>query len=100
LRDHEGIHCGSFGLNLTGLDLMKLGELCRQGGVYNGRRILDDDLRGLDYGYLRWVTPIGTTPTYSAIGQYGQLVVVVPAHELLRDAGITIGRGGSSAHPG
>jgi CubicO group peptidase (beta-lactamase class C family) len=42
LRDHEGIHCGSFGLKLTGRDLVKLGELYRQGGVYNGRRILDE----------------------------------------------------------
>jgi len=35
LRDHEGIHCGSFGLRLTGRDMVKLGELYRQGGVYN-----------------------------------------------------------------
>jgi CubicO group peptidase (beta-lactamase class C family) len=42
LRDHEGIHCGSFGLKLTGRDLVKLGELYRQNGVYNGRRILDE----------------------------------------------------------
>ena len=36
-----------------------------------------------DYGYLWWVTPIGTTPAYSAIGLYGQLAVVVPARELV-----------------
>ena len=95
LRDHEGIHCGSFGLKLTGRDLVKLGELYRQGGMYDGRRILDEsfvsqatraqsgDLPGFDYGYLWWVTPIGTTPAYSAIGLYGQLVVVVPARELV-----------------
>ena len=39
LRDHEGIHCGSFGLKLMGRDLVKLGELYRQGGVYNGRGV-------------------------------------------------------------
>jgi CubicO group peptidase (beta-lactamase class C family) len=95
LRDHEGIHCGSFGLKLTGRDLVKLGELYRQGGVYNGRRVLDEsfvseatraqsgDLPGFDYGYLWWVTPIGTTPAYSAIGLYGQLVVAVPSRELV-----------------
>jgi CubicO group peptidase (beta-lactamase class C family) len=95
LRDHEGIHCGSFGLKLTGRDLVKLGELYRQNGVYNGRHILDEsfvseatraqsgDLPGFDYGYLWWVTPIGTTPAYSAIGLYGQLVVVVPSRELV-----------------
>jgi CubicO group peptidase (beta-lactamase class C family) len=95
LRDHEGIHCGSFGLKLTGRDLVKLGELYRQNGVYNGHRILDEsfvseatraqsgDLPGFDYGYLWWVTPIGTTPAYSAIGLYGQLVLVVPSRELV-----------------
>jgi CubicO group peptidase (beta-lactamase class C family) len=95
LRDHEGIHCGSFGLKLTVRDMVKLGELYRQGGIYNGRRILDEsfvrdatqaqsgDLPGFDYGYLWWVTPIGTTPAYSAIGLYGQLVVVVPSRELV-----------------
>jgi CubicO group peptidase (beta-lactamase class C family) len=95
LRDHEGIHCGSFGLKLTGRDMVKLGELYRQGGVYNGRRILDEsfvraatqaqsgDLPGLDYGYLWWVTPPGTDPAYTAVGLYGQLVLVVPAHELV-----------------
>jgi CubicO group peptidase (beta-lactamase class C family) len=95
LRDHESIHCGSFGLKLTGRDLVKLGELYRQGGVYNGRRILDEsfvreatraqsgDLPGFDYGYLWWVTPIGTEPAYSAIGLYGQLVVVIPGRELV-----------------
>ena len=83
LRDHEAIHCGSFGLRLTGRDMVKLGELYRHGGVYNGRRILDEsfvreaiqaqsgDLPGFDYGYLWWVTPIGTTPAYSGIGPAG-----------------------------
>ena len=95
LRDHEGIHCGSFGLKLTGRDLVKLGELYRQNGVYNGSRILDeslmneatraqsDDLPGFDYGYLWWVTPIQKTPAYSAIGRHGQLVLVVPGRELV-----------------
>ena len=57
---------------------MKLGEIYRQGGVYNGRRILAEsfvreairaqsgDLPAFDYGYLWWVTPIGTEPAYSA----------------------------------
>jgi CubicO group peptidase (beta-lactamase class C family) len=82
-------------LKLTGRDLVKLGELYRQNGVYNGHRILDEsfvsgatqaqsgDLPGRDYGYLWWVTPIGTMPAYSAVGLHGQLVAVVPAPELV-----------------
>jgi CubicO group peptidase (beta-lactamase class C family) len=82
-------------LKLTGRDQVKLGEIYRQGGVYNGRRILAEsfvreairaqsgDLPGFDYGYLWWVTPIGTEPAYSAIGLYGQLVVVIPGRQLV-----------------
>ena len=86
---------------------MKLDELYRQGRVYNGRRVLDEsfvreatraqsgDLPGFDYGYLWWVTPIGSTPAYSAIGLYGQLVLVVPSRELV----VAISNGSSPPSP-
>lgn len=95
LRDLDGTHCGSFGLKLTARDMVKLGELYRHNGVYNGHRILDEsfvraatraqsgDLPGMDYGYLWWVTPLASESAYSAIGLHGQLIVVVPARELV-----------------
>ena len=67
LRDLDGTHCGSFGLKLTASDMVKLGELHRQNGVYNGHRILDEsfvrdatraqsgDLPGMDY----WLPLVG-----------------------------------------
>jgi CubicO group peptidase (beta-lactamase class C family) len=95
LRDRDGTHCGSFGLKLAVRDMVKLGELYRQDGVYNGHRILDEsfvhaatqpqsgDLPGMDYGYLWWITPLATESGYSAIGLHGQLILVVPARELV-----------------
>jgi CubicO group peptidase (beta-lactamase class C family) len=92
LRDPDGVHGGSYGLALTARDMIKIGELWLNGGVWHGRRILDADyitqastnqvrelagkIRG--YGYLWWVTPLATHGSYSASGRYGQLITVVP----------------------
>ena len=92
LRDPDGLHGGSYGLALTGRDMLKIGELWLNGGVWHGRRILAADyiaqastnrvpelegkIRG--YGYLWWVTPLTAHDAYSAQGRYGQLITVVP----------------------
>jgi CubicO group peptidase (beta-lactamase class C family) len=92
LRDPDGVHGGSYGLALTARDMVKIGELWLNGGVWHGRRILDADyitqassnrvpefegkIRG--YGYLWWVTPLVKHDAYSASGMYGQLITVVP----------------------
>jgi CubicO group peptidase (beta-lactamase class C family) len=95
LRDRDGTHGGSFGLKLTARDMVKLGELYRQYGVYNGHRILDEsfvraatqaqsgDLPDMDYGYLWWITPLASDYAYSALGLHGQLILVVPSRELV-----------------
>jgi CubicO group peptidase (beta-lactamase class C family) len=92
LRDPDGVHAGPYGLALTARDMIKIGELWLNGGVWHGRRILDADyitqassnqvpqlegkIRG--YGYLWWVTSLATHGSYSASGRYGQLITVVP----------------------
>jgi CubicO group peptidase (beta-lactamase class C family) len=92
LRDPDGVHGGSYGLALTAADMVKIGELWLNGGVWHGRRILDADyiarastnrvpeLEGNigGYGYLWWVTPLARHDAYSAHGRYGQLITVVP----------------------
>jgi CubicO group peptidase (beta-lactamase class C family) len=92
LRDPDGVHAGPYGLALTARDMLKIGELWLNGGVWHGRRILDADyithastnhvpeLEGKirSYGYLWWVTPLATHDAYSASGRYGQLITVVP----------------------
>ena len=92
LRDPDGVHAGPFGLALTARDMIKIGELWLNRGVWHGRRILDADyiaqattnqvpeldgkIRG--YGYLCWITPLAIHSSYSASGMYGQLITVVP----------------------
>jgi CubicO group peptidase (beta-lactamase class C family) len=92
LRDPDGVHVGSFGLALTARDMVKIGELWLNGGIWHDRRILSadyirqattnqvpelkDEIRG--YGYLWWITPLATHGAYSAQGLYGQLITVVP----------------------
>jgi CubicO group peptidase (beta-lactamase class C family) len=92
LRDPDGVHAGPYGLALTARDMVKIGELWLNGGVWHGRRILDGgyitqastnqvpELEGKirGYGYLWWVTPLATHRAYSAQGMYGQLITVVP----------------------
>jgi CubicO group peptidase (beta-lactamase class C family) len=43
LCDPDGVHAGPFGLALTARDMIKIGELWLNGGVWHGRRILDAD---------------------------------------------------------
>ena len=92
LRDPDGLQAGPYGLALTARDMVKIGELWLNGGVWHGWRILDADyiaqastnqvpelegkIRG--YGYLWWITPLVSHGAYSAQGRYGQLITVVP----------------------
>ncbi|SDS67085.1 CubicO group peptidase, beta-lactamase class C family [Friedmanniella luteola] len=96
LTDGDGLVGGGYGLQLTARDLVAVGELYREGGVRGGRRLLEDDFVTLatsrqadlpvedyGYGYLWWVTPVAGLDAYSAVGRFGQLVLVVPARELV-----------------
>lgn len=68
--------------NLTARELLAIGRLYLQGGVYNGRRILSEDYirestrpyREPNYGYLWWCGP----DWYSAMGFGGQRITVFP----------------------
>jgi CubicO group peptidase (beta-lactamase class C family) len=92
LRDPDGIHAAPFGLALTALDMVKIGELWLNQGEWQGKRLLAADyiadasrnlVPELDqtrsgYGYLWWDTPLATEQAFSAQGQYGQLITVIP----------------------
>lgn len=97
-------HTGG-GLSLTGRDLMKMGELMRMGGVWNGKQVVpadyveaswrdrlsmkDEETEDAEwaYGYQWWL------PTYtidgqkveviSGIGYGGQYLGVVPSQDLV-----------------
>jgi CubicO group peptidase (beta-lactamase class C family) len=85
------------GLYLTPRDLAKIGYLYRNDGVWEGRRVLPEgwvaastrhqsdpgsEGGGMKYGYQWWVLP-GAPSAFAGIGYGGQLLVVVPALELI-----------------
>ena len=85
--DSRGIHLGAFGLRLTAPDVVRLGELHRLSGVWQGSPVFGDDWVARvttptatypTYGLLWWLRAFGGRPAYSAEGSAGQLLVVVP----------------------
>jgi CubicO group peptidase (beta-lactamase class C family) len=85
--DPNRIEYGAVGLRLRAPDMMKIGELCRQGGVWHGQQIVPTDwirrsispsARNPDYGLLWWILrePVGVG--YSAAGRGGQHIIVLP----------------------
>jgi CubicO group peptidase (beta-lactamase class C family) len=93
--DPNGIQLGGFGLRLTAPDMMKIGELYRRDGVWNGQQIVpsawiqqctspatyktkiggpSDD----EYGLLWWIIGKPKQAGYYAVGFGGQLTVVLP----------------------
>ena len=62
--DPNGIQLGGFGLRLTAPDMIKIGELYRRDGVWNGQQIVPADwiqqstspsTLNPDYGLLWWI---------------------------------------------
>ena len=96
----DGINPGGNGLSCGTIDILKLGVLHAQQGVWNGRRILseawvNDATRAHSdsgYGYHWWVGP---NRTYAAMGVFGQVVVVFPDQGAT--LAITAGINGNSA---
>jgi Beta-lactamase len=81
----DNVNPGGNGLTMKTADLLKLGVLHAQGGVWEGRRILSaawiaqaTHSHGDDYGY-QWTTASGGA--YLAIGIFMQFVMVFPYHQ-------------------
>ena len=81
----DGVNPGGNGLTMKTADLLKLGVLHAQSGVWNGGRILSEAWiaeatrsHGDDYGY-QWATASGGA--YLAIGIFMQFVMVFPRHQ-------------------
>ncbi|MGY3678967.1 serine hydrolase domain-containing protein [Streptomyces sp. TE33382] len=102
LLDPAGRELAFGGLNLTARDFARLGELYRNGGVWQGRQIVPaqwvrdsvtasaphlrpgqprvggQQADGVGYGYQWWL-PAGDRGEFSAVGVYNQFVYVDPA---------------------
>lgn len=82
-----GISPGGNGLSTHISDLLKLGMLYNQKGMWNGKRILSGEwveaasapqVASGEYGYQWWVGP---NDAYYALGLFGQLSIVFPHHD-------------------
>jgi hypothetical protein len=96
----DGINPGGNGLKCRTTDILKLGVLHAQKGVWNGRRILSEAWvteatrahSQSGYGY-HWMS--GPDGTYSAMGVFVQMVIVFPDHDAT--LAVTGGVNGSQA---
>lgn len=90
-RDPQGVYMGGNEMALSPRALLRLGELYRNGGVHEGRRVLparwvEDSWKpggrsrwtGAPYGYGWWMKRSGGRMVYFAWGYGGQMVFVIP----------------------
>jgi CubicO group peptidase (beta-lactamase class C family) len=93
--DPQGIYFGGNEMQFTPHEMLRLGELYRNGGVYQGRQIIPADWireswqprtvspwNGHRYGYGWWMRDAGQHRVYFAWGYGGQYIFVVPGLEL------------------
>jgi CubicO group peptidase (beta-lactamase class C family) len=82
----DGINPGGNGLTARTADLLKLGVLHAQRGIWNGQRLLPERWiaeatrphgEPVKYGYHWWTRPSGD---FSAIGRFVQMATVFPSH--------------------
>ena len=97
--DKQGINSGGAGLYLTPRDMLKIGQLYLNRGVYNGVRVVSDewiqkastfkittnDIEpfGPSYGYFWWIGSSSVHSYFFANGYGGQFIVVVPDLRLI-----------------
>lgn len=90
--DPQGIATPGYGLCMSACDMAKIGQLCLQNGIWNGKRIVSSEwlmemltprkvesgvFGGLYYGYLWWIVH-PERMIYAAIGDSGNVIYVDP----------------------
>jgi CubicO group peptidase (beta-lactamase class C family) len=100
--DKQGFYNGAAGLNLTPHDMIKIGQLYLNKGIYNGTQIVSKGWIdkassfkitsnnaqpfGPSYGYFWWIGNIHGHDYFFANGYGGQFIVVVPEINLVVSA--------------
>lgn len=95
VADSNGVNTAGWGLNLTALDMAKLGQLYLNGGSWNEKQIvskkwIDESTKeqsrweklNLKYGYLWWVID-EKEHSFAALGDGGNAIYVNPANKLV-----------------
>lgn len=89
-----GINTAGWGLTLSPVDMVKIGQLFLNKGIWNGKRIISEKWvaestseqsrwkqRNLPYGYLWWV--IERDNGYAAMGDGGNIIYVSPEKKMV-----------------
>ena len=91
--DPTGTNTGGWGLALTLRDMVQIGRLYLNNGVWNGTQIVSPEWiaestrehsrRGTQaYGYLWWVIEEGDCSGYAALGDGGNVIFAAPRHKM------------------
>ncbi|MBR0137992.1 MAG: serine hydrolase [Erysipelotrichaceae bacterium] len=95
--DPDGLGTPGYGLCMSAEDMAKIGVMCLNEGVYEGKRIVSsnwikemtnprtvesDHFRGMDYGYLWWIID-REKGIYAAIGNSGNVIYVNPQDKVV-----------------
>jgi CubicO group peptidase (beta-lactamase class C family) len=99
LQENRGYDTGGMGLRITARDMMKIGQMFLDGGIWDGAQVVpapwvtesaDPRLStqesvpfGQSYGYLWWVGEGGGRDFYMASGYGGQFILVDPDLDLV-----------------
>lgn len=97
----DGYTSGGSRLQLKPMDMLKLGILCMNGGLYEGNRIIsfeyleestdiqysfnvyEEEKVEEGYGYGWWTINVDGVKAYMASGYGGQTIAVIPDHDLV-----------------
>lgn len=95
--DQQGIGTAGYGLCFSAADMAKIGQLCLNKGVHNGKQIVSSkwieeitrptyncgrEFNHMSYGYLWWIID-EKKHIYAAIGNSGNVIYVNPAENVV-----------------
>lgn len=95
--DTDGLGTPGYGLCMSACDMSKIGLLCLNNGIYDGKQIIsskwiiemtkpkeveNDNYRGMQYGYLWWIINPEKN-IYSAIGNSGNVIYINPEKNIV-----------------
>ena len=95
--DPQGVCAAGYVLCLRARDMAKIGQLCLNGGVCDGKQVVssawiaestrprfqcDENYGNMGYGYLWWTPEVGK-PAYAAIGDGGNVIYVDPEQNIV-----------------